>query len=120
MESSSDGPRATTLASWENVSDPETLTLAPTVRLLENYIRQFCSPHRRCICFNDEPRSGPAGELGDFYDLGLGQVATLATQSKRRDAYDRKCDRSDQRRKSIPPKLSLQAPFPGAYGFQPT
>jgi hypothetical protein len=111
----------TTLASWENVSNPSTLTLAPIGTALW-----------KTTYANFAPRVGVAYALtqkhdlilragwGIFYDLGLGQVATLASQFPNGASFS-----AD----SVPvpfsdptpylPAFSLQPPYPGAYGFSP-
>ncbi len=111
----------TALASWENTSNPSTLALAPSGTALW-----------KTTYTNFAPRVGIAYALGAqhdlvlragwgiFYDLGLGQVATLASQFPNGASFF-----AD----SVPvpvndptpylPSFSLQPPYPGAYGFSP-
>jgi hypothetical protein len=115
------GRGTTTLASWENVSNPATIALAPAgTSLWKTTYNNFA------------PRIGVAYALtathdfvvranwGIFYDLGVGQVATLATQFPNGSSFS-----ADSVTVPIAdptpflPSLSLQPPYPGAYGFSP-
>lgn len=115
------GRGATTLASWENVSSPSTIALAPTG-----------TPLWKTTYANFAPRVGVAyavtgqhdlvlrASWGIFYDLGLGQVATLASQfpnGASLTANSASVPISD----ATPylPSFSLQPPYPGTYGFAP-
>ena len=111
----------TVLASWENVSNPSTLSLAPIGTALW-----------KTTYANFAPRVGVAYAMtqkhdlilragwGIFYDLGLGQVATLASQFPNGASFFAP---------SVPvpisdptpylPAFSLKPPYPGAYGFSP-
>jgi hypothetical protein len=111
----------TTLASWENVSNPSTLSLAPIGTALW-----------KTTYANFAPRVGVAYAMtqkhdlilragwGIFYDLGLGQVATLASQFPNGASFSAPSV-------AVPisdptpylPAFSLQPPYPGAYGFSP-
>jgi hypothetical protein len=115
------GRGTTTLASWQSVSDPATIALAPTGTALW-----------KTTYGNFAPRIGIAYTLtanrdfvlranwGLFYDLGVGQAATLATQFPNGAALatdNVPVPISD----ATPylPSFSLQPPHPGAYGFSP-
>jgi hypothetical protein len=115
------GRGTTTLASWEGVSNPATIALAPSG-----------TPLWKTTYGNFAPRLGVAYSLnqkhdfvlranwGIFYDLGLGQVATLATGFPNGATLTTATA-------SVPiadltpfqPTISPQPPFPGAYGFSP-
>jgi hypothetical protein len=115
------GRGTTTLASWEGVSNPATIALAP-----------LGTPLWKTTYGNFAPRLGVAYSLnekhdfvlranwGIFYDLGLGQVATLATGFPNGATLTTPTA-------SVPiadltpfqPTISPQPPFPGAYGFSP-
>jgi hypothetical protein len=115
------GRGATNLASWANVSNPSTLALAATG-----------APLWKTTHGNFAPRIGAAYALtanrdlvlraswGVFYDLGLGQVATLATQFPNGATLttdNAAVPISDA--SPFVPSFSLQPPYPGAYGFSP-
>jgi Carboxypeptidase regulatory-like domain/TonB dependent receptor/TonB-dependent Receptor Plug Domain len=115
------GRGTTTLASWENIDDPALISLAPSGKGLW-----------KTTYGNFAPRVGaaysltPSGDFviragwGIFYDLGVGQAATLATQFPNAAALTTATVNvpiSD----ATPylPSFSLQPPFPGAYGASP-
>jgi hypothetical protein len=115
------GRGSTTLASWEGVSNPATIALAP-----------LGTPIWKTTYGNFAPRLGVAYSLNDrhdfvlranwgiFYDLGLGQVATLATGFPNGATLTTATA-------TVPildltpfqPTISTKPPFPGAYGFSP-
>lgn len=112
------GRGATMLASWENTDNPSSLSLAPRG-----------TPIWATTYGNVAPRIGlayaltPRGDWilragwGVFYDLGVGQAATLAT------AFPNSFSESSAG-VTVPisnaapylPSTSLEPPFPGAYG----
>ena len=112
------GRGGTTLASWENTDNPSTLSLAPPG-----------APIWATTYGNVAPRIGVAYALtprgdwvlragwGIFYDLGVGQAATLGT------AFPNSFSESSAG-VTVPisnaapylPSASLEPPFPGAYG----
>ncbi|MGB6877168.1 MAG: TonB-dependent receptor [Candidatus Acidiferrales bacterium] len=113
------GRASTTLASWQNTDNPSTLSLAPAG-----------TPAWATTYGNFAPRIGIAYALtprsdwvlragwGIFYDLGVGQAATLDT------AFPNSFSESSAG-VTVPisnpapylPSTSRQPPFPGAYGF---
>ena len=115
------GRSSTSLASWENTQSPATISLAP-----------LGTPLWKTTYGNFAPRISaayaltPRGDFviragwGIFYDLGVGQIATLATQFPNSAALTTP-------NISVPvsdptpylPTISLQPPFPGAYGASP-
>ena len=115
------GRDTTTLASWEGTSNPSTIALAP-----------FGTSLWKTTYANFAPRVGVAYSLnakhdfvlranwGIFYDLGLGQVGTLATSFPNGATLN-----TDSANVPIAdltpyqPALSAQPPFPGSYGFSP-
>ena len=115
------GRDTTTLASWEGTSNPSTIVLAP-----------FGTSLWKTTYANFAPRVGVAYSLnakhdfvlradwGIFYDLGLGQVGTLATSFPNGATLT-----TDSANVPIAdltpyqPDLSAQPPFPGSYGFSP-
>jgi Carboxypeptidase regulatory-like domain/TonB-dependent Receptor Plug Domain len=112
---------STTLASWQNVTNPATLALAATG-----------TPVWKTTYANFAPRIGVAYALtrnrdlvlragwGIFYDTGLGQVGTLASQFPNGATFsadDATVPISDA--SPYLPNYSLQPPYPGAYGFSP-
>jgi Carboxypeptidase regulatory-like domain/TonB dependent receptor/TonB-dependent Receptor Plug Domain len=115
------GRGTTTLASWKDVSDPSSIALAPAGTAL------WKTTHG-----NFAPRVGLAYALtarrdfvlraswGMFYDLGVGQAATLASQFP--NGATLTVDSANVPISDATPFLpsfSLQPPFPGAYGFSP-
>ncbi len=115
------GRDGTTLASWTGTNNPSQLALAPTG-----------TPIWKTTYGNVAPRIGVAYALdekhdfvlraawGIFYDLGVGQAATLATQFPNAASL------------TVPtvtvpigdatpylPTVSLQPPYPGAFGTSP-
>ena len=113
------GRGTTTLASWENVSNPAAIALAPTgTALWKNTYGNFAP--RIGLAYALKPDWVLRANFGIFYDLGLGQVATLATQFPNGGSAS-----ADSVTVPIPdvtpylPTLSLQPPYPGAYGFSP-
>jgi len=115
------GRGTTTLASWENASSPANLALAPVGT--DAWSTTFS---------NIAPRAGVAYKLtengdfvlragwGIFYDAGLGQVATLATQFPNSAAETfHNVAVPVTNGSAFVPSISLTPPYPGAYGFVP-
>ena len=115
------GRGATTLASWENTKNPTAISLAPSgTALWKTAYGDFAPRISAAYALT------PTGDFviragwGIFYDLGVGQIATLATQFPNSAALTTS-------RVSVPvtdpapylPTISLQPPFPGAYGASP-
>ena len=115
------GRGATKLASWVNTDDPSQFALAP-----------LGAPLWQTKYSNVAPRFGMAYALtgkhdlvvragvGTFYDLGVGQTATLATQFPNSASWFSggvPVPVTD----STPylPARSLAPPYPGSYGFDP-
>ncbi len=111
------GRGTTTLASWENVSNPAAFALAPTGTSLWKTTHGNLAP-RVGIAYAWKPNFVVRANWGIFYDLGVGQVATLATQFPNGGSAS-----ADSVTVPIAnatpylPTLSLQPPYPGAYGF---
>jgi hypothetical protein len=115
------GRGATALASWENVSDPATLALAaPGTSLWKTTYGNFAPRIGAAYALTANRDLAVRANWGIFYDLGLGQVATLATQFPNGATLT-----TDNVTVPITdaspylPSFSLQPPFPGAYGFSP-
>jgi len=115
------GRGTTTLASWENVSDPATMALAaPGTPLWTTTYANFAPRLGLAYALGAKQDFVLRANWGIFYDLGLGQVATLAT------GFPNGSTRTTPS-VSIPvtdltpfqPSLSLEPPFPGAFGFSP-
>jgi hypothetical protein len=115
------GRGTTTLASWENIDNPATISLAPSGAALWKTTYGNFAP-RVSAAYALTPRGDfviRAG-WGIFYDLGVGQIATLATQFPNSAALT-------TAHVSVPisdptpyvPTLGLHPPFPGAYGASP-
>jgi hypothetical protein len=115
------GRGTTTLASWQNVSDPATIALAPIGTALWKTTDSNFAPRIGVAYTLTENRDFVLrANWGLFYDLGVGQAATLATQFPNGAALatdNVPVPISD----ATPylPSFSLQPPHPGAYGFSP-
>jgi hypothetical protein len=115
------GRGTTALASWENVSDPAALDLAaPGTSLWKTTYGNFAPRIGAAYALTATRDLAVRANWGIFYDLGLGQVATLATQFPNGATLTTE-------NVTVPisdaspylPSFSLQPPFPGAYGFSP-
>lgn len=115
------GRGTTTLASWENIENPSAISLAPSGVALWKTTYGNLAP-RIGAAYALTPRGDFAirAGWGIFYDLGVGQIATLATQFPNSAALTTP-------NVSVPisnptpylPTISRQPPFPGAYGASP-
>jgi hypothetical protein len=115
------GRGTTTLASWENVSNPATIALAPAgTSLWKTTYNNFAPRIGVAYALTSTHDFVIRANWGIFYDLGVGQVATLATQFPNGSSFS-----ADSVTVPIAdatpflPSLSLQPPYPGAYGFSP-
>jgi hypothetical protein len=115
------GRGTTTLASWEGVSNPATIVLAPSgTPLWKTTYGNFAPRLGLAYSLNEKHDFVLRANWGIFYDLGLGQVATLATGFPNGATLTTATA-------SVPigdltpflPTISPQPPFPGAYGFSP-
>lgn len=115
------GRGATTLASWENVSNPATIAPAAAgAPLWKTTYANFAPRIGAVYALNSKRDFVLRASWGVFYDLGVGQAATLATQFPNGATLTTAAA-------PIPisdatpylPSFSLQPPFPGAYGFSP-
>jgi hypothetical protein len=115
------GRDTTTLASWQGTANPSTIALAPLGTSLWNTTYSNFAPRIGiAYALNAKHDFVLRANWGIFYDLGLGQVGTLATSFPNGATLTTAAV-------SVPvtdltpyqPTLSTQAPFPGAYGFSP-
>ncbi len=112
---------ATTLASWRDVNDPSGIALAPSgTPLWSTTYRNFAPRVGLAYSLNQKNDFVLRAGWGLFYDLGLGQVATLASafpNSFSQDSGIVPVPIAD----ATPylPAISMQPPYPGAYGFSP-
>jgi hypothetical protein len=111
----------TTLASWTGTSNPSQLALAPTGTAIWKMAYGNVAPRIGvAYALNEKHDFVLRAAWGIFYDLGVGQAATLATQFPNAASLDAP---------SVPvpisdaspyvPVISLQPPYPGAYGTSP-
>jgi hypothetical protein len=115
------GRGTTTLASWENTGNPSAISLAPSGTSLWKTTYGNVAPRVSVAYALTQGRDFVirAG-WGIFYDLGVGQAATLATQFPNSAALT-------TANVSVPisdatpylPTSSVQPPFPGAFGTSP-
>jgi hypothetical protein len=113
------GRGSTTLASWENALNPSALSLAPIgTSLWKTTYTNFGPRVGSAYALNDKHDLVLRAGWGIFYDLGFGQVATLASQFP--NGASLTADTA-----SVPisdptpylPSFSLEPPYPGTYGF---
>ncbi|HKW35225.1 MAG TPA: TonB-dependent receptor [Candidatus Acidoferrum sp.] len=115
------GRGATQLASWTNTNNPSQFALAP-----------LGTPLWQTTYGNVAPRLGVAyalteardfvirASVGTFYDLGVGQAATLGTQfPNAASLFSASVPVPISDATPYLPTNSLQPPYPGAYGFSP-
>jgi hypothetical protein len=113
---------STALASWENVTDPSSLTLAPPKTALWATRYDYFAP-RLGIAYSLDRASDLVLRVGWglFYDLGLGQVASLASAFP--NSFSASLNSVAVPITNVAPYLpsnSVEPPYPGAYGFSPT
>jgi carboxypeptidase family protein/TonB-dependent receptor-like protein len=115
------GRGTTTLASWESVASPTTISpAAPGTPLWKTTYANFAPRVGAAYALTSNRDFVLRASWGIFYDLGVGQVATLATQFPNGASLTTGVA-------NVPiadptpflPTFSLQPPFPGAYGFSP-
>jgi hypothetical protein len=115
------GRGTTTLASWENTGTPSAISLAPSGTGLWKTTYGNVAPRVSVAYALTKSRDFVirAG-WGIFYDLGVGQAATLATQFPNAAALTT-ANVSVPTSDATPflPTSSLQPPFPGAFGTSP-
>jgi hypothetical protein len=115
------GRGSTTLASWKNVGDTSLVALAsPGTPVWATTYGNFAPRIGAAYAFGPHSDWVVRAGWGIFYDLGVGQAATLGT------AFPNSFSQSSAG-VSVPipdptpylPTASLQPPYPGAYGFSP-
>jgi hypothetical protein len=115
------GRGTTTLASWENVSNPAAIALAPSgTHLWKTTYANFAPRLGGAYVLSAKRDCVLRANWGIFYDLGLGQVGTLATGFP--NGATLTTDVANVPISDLTPyqpTLSAQSPFPGAYGFSP-
>lgn len=115
------GRGTTTLASWENTGNPSAFSLAPSGTSLWKTTYGNVAPRVSVAYALNKSRDFVirAG-WGIFYDLGVGQTATLATQFPNAAALTTP-NVSVPTSDATPflPTSSLQPPFPAAFGTSP-
>ncbi len=115
------GRGSTTLASWENVNKPSELALAPLGTPLWNTGYGNVAPRAGfAYALNSKRDFVLRAGWGIFYDLGVGQAATLATQfpnAASLTSFGVSVPVSD----GTPylPSYSTNPPYPGAFGTSP-
>lgn len=115
------GRGSTTLASWKNVDNPSLIALAsPGTPVWATTYGNFAPRIGVAYAFGSRSDWVLRAGWGIFYDLGVGQAATLGT------AFPNSFSESSAG-VTVPisdptpylPTASLQPPYPGAYGFSP-
>ena len=115
------GRGSTTLASWENVNNPSELALAPLGTALWKTGYGNIAPRVGvAYALNNKHDFVLRAGWGIFYDLGVGQAATLATQfpnAASLTAFNVSVPVADG--SQFLPTNSIDPPYPGAFGTSP-
>jgi hypothetical protein len=112
------GRGTTTLAAWENISDPATITLGPSgTRLWKTTYANVAPRLGLAYALSAKHDFVMRANWGIFYDLGLGQVGTLATGFP--NGATLTTATANVPVSDLTPFQPTLSPFPGAYGFTP-